>query len=282
VILVSFLLILRSTSSFPLPFFTPTIVRALITPLLLNSLEVPQGDVQTGGAVISFIRPLLQDNFKVEMVLNIPKAISTLHPLPQEELKIYYDRGNSYLLMGDFKNALTYYNQAEELISGDKGFQEGNKFYISRGIVKCKLLQWEAAIADFNTANVIYRKSPFAFTGDDQTAITNIANAETGLLKWEDALRDFTRAAKLKGDVLVPQIGRALVLYQLDRPEETFQYFKTVAVKYPYFPDGQAVLAAIYFERGDIQTANDCWENAIDEDPRYEDLDWVSNIRYYY
>jgi tetratricopeptide (TPR) repeat protein len=149
--------ILRSASSFPLPFFTPTIVRALITPLLLNSLEVPQGDVQTGGAVISFIRPLLQDNFNVEVVLNIPKAMSTLHPLPREELRIDYERGNSYLLMGDFENALTYYNQAEELIFEDQGFKEGNKFYISRGIVKCKLLQWEAAIADFNTANTIYR-----------------------------------------------------------------------------------------------------------------------------
>lgn len=244
VVIASYFFLIMSTSSFPLlPF---SVVKILITPLLLNSFEVPQ--------------------------VNIPTAISTLHPLPQEELVTSYNRGNSYLMMGDFENALTAFNQAAELAP------ESEDVYLSRGIVEEKLLKWDDAIADYNKANTIHKKRPFS--GDDPTAISNIANAETGLLQWENALRDFTRAAQLKSDFLAPQIGRALVLYQLDRPEETFQYFKTIAVKYPYFPDGQAVLAAIYFEKGDIKQANDCWENALEEDSRYQDLDWVLNIRY--
>jgi tetratricopeptide (TPR) repeat protein len=254
------------------------VIRTLITPLLLNSLDVQTGEaVQTGETATTFIRPLLQKSLKISQV-NIPYAMSTLHPLPQDELRLYWDRGDAYLMMGDFDNALMSYNQAEELIPETRGVKEGNQFYINRGTVNEKLLKWEDAIVDFKKANMVFKKSPFA--NDDPTSIYNIANAETGLLQWEDALRDFTRAAKLKSDLLEAQIGRALVLYQLDRPEETFQYFKTIAVKYPYFPDGQAVLAAIYFEKGDMKTANDCYENAIEEDPRYDDLDWVLNIRY--
>lgn len=75
------------------------------------------------------------------------------------------------------------------------------------------------------------------------------------------------------------QIGRALVLYQLDRPEETFQFFKVLSLKYPYFPDGNAILAVLYYEKGDVKAAEDTWENAVEEDSRYNDLDWVLNIR---
>ena len=224
-----------------------------------------------GQAILrTFIAPLLLSSFEVPQV-NIPTAITTLHPLPQEELVTSYNRGNSYLMLGKFEDALVQFNQAAELAP------DSADVFLSRGIVEEKLLQWDAAIADYNKANTIYKKRPFS--GDDPTAISNIANAETGLLQWENALRDFTRAAQLKSDFLAPQIGRALVLYQLDRPEETFQYFKTLAIKYPYFPDGQAVLAALYFEKGDTQAANDCWENAVEEDSRYEDIDWVLNIR---
>jgi tetratricopeptide (TPR) repeat protein len=218
----------------------------------------------------AFIAPLLMTSFEVPQV-NIPTAITTLHPLPQEELVTSYNRGNSYLVMGQFGDALVEFNKAAELAP------DSADVYLSRGIVEEKLFQWDAAIADYNKANSILKKRPFS--GDDPTVISNIANAETGLLQWENALRDFTKAAQLKSDFLAPQIGRALVLYQLDRPEETFQYFKTLAVKYPYFPDGQAVLAAIYFEKGDLKSANDCWENALEEDSRYEDIDWVLNIR---
>jgi tetratricopeptide (TPR) repeat protein len=283
VIITFYWFLIQSGSTFPIPFCSHaihTVVRTLITPLILNSLDVQTGEaVQTGESVTTFIRPLLQKNFKIAQV-NIPYVMSTLHPLPQEELRLYWDRGDAYLMLGDFDNALMSYNQAEELIPETRGIKEGNQFYINRGTVNEKLLKWEDAIVDFEKANLIFKKSPFA--NDDPTSIYNIANAETGLLQWENALRDFTRAAKLKSDLLEAQIGRALVLYQLNRPEETFQYFKTIAVKYPYFPDGQAVLAAIYFEKGDIKTANDCYENAIEEDPRYDDLDWVLNIRYCY
>ena len=227
------------------PFLGQTILRSLIAPLLFSSFEVPQ--------------------------VNIPTAITTLHPLPQEELVTSYNRGNSYLMLGQFEDALLQFNAAAELAP------ESADVFLSRGIVEEKLFLWDAAIADYNKANTIYKKRPFA--GDDATAISNIANAETGLLQWENALRDFTKAAQIKSDFLAPQIGRALVLYQLDRPEETYQYFRTLAIKYPYFPDGQAVLAALYFERGDIKAANDCFENAVEEDSRYEDIDWVLNIR---
>ena len=133
------------------------------------------------------------------------------------------------------------------------------------------------AIADYKTANGLFRKRPFS--NDDPTAISNLANAETGLERWEDALKDFTRAAQLKNDFLAPQIGRALVLYQLDRPQETFAFFQSLAVKYPTYADAQAALAVLYYEKGDIENARDCWETALEQDSRYQDDEWVRDIR---
>lgn len=203
--------------------------------------------------------------------INIATAITKLHPLPEEELLTAYNRGNSYLISGQFDEALREFNHAADLdpTRGD--------IFLSRGIANEKLLQWEDAITDYKTANDLFKKRPFS--NDDPTAISNLANAETGLGRWEDALKDFTRAAQLKSDYLAPQIGRALVLYQLDRPQETFAFFQSLAAQYPTYADAQAALAALYFEKGDLINANDCWEVAVEQDSRYQDDSWVRDIR---
>jgi tetratricopeptide (TPR) repeat protein len=120
--------------------------------------------------------------------------------------------------------------------------------YLSRGIAEEKLFQWEAAVADYKLANERYRASSFPFPRDDPTAISNLANAETGLLQWQDAYRDFAKAASMNSDFLAPQIGKALVAYELGRPAETLAFFESLAGKYPTYADANAVLATLYFE----------------------------------
>jgi tetratricopeptide (TPR) repeat protein len=203
--------------------------------------------------------------------INIPTAITKLHPLPEEELITAYNRGNSYLVSGRFDEALREFNHAADLDPS-----RGDVF-LSRGIANEKLLSWEDAIDDYKKANELFKKRPFST--DDPTAVSNLANAETGLGRWEDALRDFTRAAQIKSDFLAPQIGRALVLYQLDRPQETFAFFQSLAVKYPAYADAQAALAVLYYEKGDSESAKDCWETALEQDSRYLDDEWVRDIR---
>ena len=203
--------------------------------------------------------------------VSIATAIAKFYPLPEEELMTAYNRGNTYLMEAKFQEALQEFNRAVDLDPSKADV------YLSRGIAKEKLLYWEDAIDDYRKANDIFKKRPFS--NDDPTAISNIANAETGLNQWENALRDFTQAASLKSDYLAPQIGKALVLYQLDRRDESFAFFKSLVSKYPNYADGNAALAVLYNEKGDFQSASDYWESALEGDSRYEDLDWVLNVR---
>ena len=81
--------------------------------------------------------------------------------------------------------------------------------FLSRGIAEEKLLLWEDAIVDYRKANDLYRKKQFPFPPrDDPTAISNLANAETGLNRWTEAYADFAKAGSLSPEFLAPQIGK--------------------------------------------------------------------------
>ena len=205
--------------------------------------------------------------------VTIPSAITKFYPLPEEELLTAYNRGNAYLSEGRFEEALNEFNRAADL-DATKG-----DIFLSRGIAEEKLFKWEAAVADYQLANKCYRASSFPFPRDDPTAISNLANAETGLLRWEEAYRDFAKAASMNADFLAPQIGKALVAYELGRPAETLAFFESLAGKYPTYADANAVLATLYFEGGRVDDAQARWDTAMQEDSRYKDIDWVLNIR---
>jgi len=190
-----------------------------------------------------------------------------------EGLVASYNRGNSLLVQGNFEAAIVEFNKAAVLGSSVEDV------FLSRGIAFEKLLRWDEAIKDYETANSIHKNRLGFFSTDDPIAISNKANAETGLEKWKDALLDFERASQLKGDYLAPQIGRALVLCQLDRSDEAFAFFKLLVSKYPRFADGNAVLAVLSYRNGDMAAAQEFWEVALEEDSRYQDVSWVRDIR---
>lgn len=126
-----------------------------------------------------------------------------------QDVQTAFNKGNTNLMNGNFEESLFEFDLAAALSP------ENADIYLARGIAKEKLLQWQGAIDDYKKANELIKKRPFA--NDDATAFSNLANAETGLERWDAALKDFSYAAKLAPDFLAPQIGKALVLYQLDR-----------------------------------------------------------------
>ena len=93
--------------------------------------------------------------------------------LPEEELTTSYNRGNAYLMQGQFEDALSSFNRAMELSPNNADI------LLSRGIVYEKLFKWQNAIDDYQLANSVLKKRPFA--KDDATAFSNMANAETGM-----------------------------------------------------------------------------------------------------
>ena len=222
------------------------------------------------ATLISSINLELYINDKFEVPTNI-YSFTIARDFPEEDLRKYYNLGNSYLMNAQFDEALEQFNKAL-IIS-----PHNSDVLLSRGIVNEKLFKWKDAIEDYKESNSIIKKRPFS--ADDPTCISNLANAETGLNLWEDALRDYTYAIKLDPKFIAPQLGRNLVLYELGRKDESLVYFQNLAKKFPDFPDGQAALAVMQFEKGLLSDASDSWETALEGDSRYLDIDWVQNIR---
>ena len=243
-------------------------ISSLIIPPIFHAIAL-SWTIEQG--LINSIVPSVLSRENLPLSVNIPRAMSKLYPLPQEEMTTSYNRGNAYLMTGKFADSLIEFNRALDISPNTADI------YLSRGIVKEKLLLWDDAIADYRKANRLYKSRPFS--GDDPTCFSNIANAETGLGQWEQALKDYTYAASLRGDFVAPQLGRALGLYELGEEKEASEYFKALTIKYPLFADAQAALAVIRFHDGDIDNALDSWEIALEQDSRYADIDWVKTIR---
>lgn len=230
---------------------------------------------------LTSLAPLLISNSPystpIQPQMSVPYAISRFYPLPEETLLKAYSTGNAYLSEGKFNEALFEFNRAAELAP------KSPDVFIARGIALEKVDRWQDAINDYRTANQLLKTFPFS--KDDATAISNIANAETGLGQWDLALKDFTRAAELQSGFLAPQIGRALVLYQLNRKDEALSFFSNLADDYPAFPDGLAAFAVMSFDpQNPNNNANnseikEAWKTALEIDSRYLDLDWVRTIR---
>jgi len=208
--------------------------------------------------------------------ITIPKAISSLHPLPQEELAQAYAKANALLTQGSFEKAF------EEIQKANDVGPDIVDVLVTRGIIEEKLLRWDDAIHDYEKALKLQTKLPFS--SPDPTILSNLANAEAGKGLWEDALKDFDKATQLssgyRGDYVAPRLGSALAKYQLGRKDEARAYFTALVAQYPIFPDGLAALAVMTFDKdGGGEQAKALWERALEQDSRYADLEWVQDIR---
>jgi len=209
-------------------------------------------------------------------VLTTTKTTTLLSP------QILYSKGIAELSAGEFQTALEDFTNAIEIAEKSGPFSYGadrmSDLHVSRGIAFEKLERWDDAINEYTISNNIFKKANF-LSKDDPVSISNIANTYAGKLQWEEALKGFTYAAQLNPKYLAPAIGRALVLYQLDRKEESMSYFSQLVQTYPEYADGLAALAVMYNERGRTDEAADAWDQAMQLDSRYIDIDWVRSVR---
>lgn len=232
------------------------------------------------------INNIIPDNQEPLSTLPIVQPNNLVNDASKQQVDIVasYNQGNFFLMSGQFDKALIEFNKII------KASPNNADFYISRGIIYEKLFDWDLAINDYRKANDIYKSTQLFHLNDDPVVLSNIGNALTGKLQWEEALKYFNNAAKLKPDYEAPLIGRALVQYQLGLKKESIAYFQLLSSRYPSFADGQAALAVMIYSNSnsnhDINNNNDIlndakthWETALEEDSRYLDIDWVENIR---
>lgn len=106
-----------------------------------------------------------------------------------------------------------------------------------------------------------------------------IANAEAGLGRYDEALRDYRKAAKMQPGYVFPQASAALMLYQLGQDAEAQKQMRLLLVKYPEFVDVRAALVVLYWKAGDFAKAETEWYAVVNEDPRYRRMQWVTETR---
>ncbi len=178
---------------------------------------------------------------------------------------LWSNRGNIRVSQNKLDEAFADYEKAIELAP------YAPDPYLNRGIVYERLKEWEKAIADYNRVLKIDPEDPIAYN--------NRGNAEAGNGEWEKAIADYQKAFELVPDYAFARGNYALALYEIGETEKGIKTMKDLVRKYPSFADMRAALTACLWQEGKRGEAESNWVAAVGLDPRYQDLEWVAEIR---
>lgn len=143
--------------------------------------------------------------------------------------------------------------------------------YLNRGIAYEGQQNWDLALADYNRVLEISPQDPVAYN--------NRGNAKAGQQKWQEALTDYEKAVELAPSFSLARANAALVTYQLGDKAEAIRQLRNLVRKYPMFPDVRAAMTAVLWVDGKQGEAESNWVAAVGLDPRYQSIDWVTNMR---
>lgn len=182
-----------------------------------------------------------------------------------ENPAVWSNRGN--VRMGQYKltEAISDFNHSIEIAP------EYPDAYLNRGIAYEGQKLWSQAIADYDHV--------LSITPQDPVALNNRGNAKAGQQKWQDALLDYQQAADIAPTFPLARGNASLIQYQLGNRTEAIRNMRNLVRKYPMYSDMRAALAATLWVEGKQGEAESNWVAAVGLDNRYQDLDWISNIR---
>lgn len=178
---------------------------------------------------------------------------------------VWSNRGNSRISQNKLEEAIDDFNHAIAIAP------DAVDPYLNRGTALEGEGKYTEAIANYNQV--------LALNPQDALAYNNRGNAQGGLGHWEAALQDYETAANLAPNFSFARANAALTLYQLDKKEESIRSLRNLVRKYPMFPDVRAALTAALWAKGEQGEAESNWVAAVGIDSRYQDLNWVKNIR---
>ncbi|MGL5940213.1 MAG: tetratricopeptide repeat protein [Waterburya sp.] len=166
------------------------------------------------------------------------------------------------------------YKLTEAIADFDRSIEIAPEYpdaYLNRGIAYEGKKLWDKAIADYNQV--------LAISPQDPVALNNRGNAKAGQQQWQEALEDYQQAANLAPDFPIARGNASLMQYQLGEHSEAIRNMRNLVRKYPMYSDMRAALAAVLWVSGKQGEAESNWVAAVGLDNRYQDLDWINNIR---
>jgi len=178
---------------------------------------------------------------------------------------VWSNRGNVRIGQYKLDEAISDFNRSIEIAP------EYPDAYLNRGIAYEGKKLWSEAISDYNHVLVVSPQDPIA--------LNNRGNAKAGQQKWQDSLEDYQAAADLAPSFPMARANASLIQYQLGDRSEAIRNMRNLVRKYPMYSDMRAALAAALWAEGKQGDAESNWVAAVGLDNRYQDLDWVINIR---
>lgn len=178
---------------------------------------------------------------------------------------VWSNRGNSRVSQNKLDEAIADYNESVRLAPNI------TDSYLNRGAALEGKGMYPEAIADYNQV--------LAMDANDAMAYNNRGNAEAAQGEWEKALQDYQKATRLAPNFAFASANEALILFQIGDINKALTKMRNLVRKYPMFPDMRAALTAVLWQQGQQGEAESNWVAAVGMDNRYQDLDWVKNIR---
>lgn len=182
-----------------------------------------------------------------------------------ENPAVWSNRGNVRIGQYKLNEAISDYDRSIEIAP------EYPDAYLNRGIAYEGKKLWSEAIADYDRV--------LAITPQDPVALNNRGNAKAGQQKWQDALDDYQQAANIAPNFPMARGNASLIQYQMGDRDEAIRNMRNLVRKYPMYSDMRAALAAALWVEGKQGEAESNWVAAVGLDNRYQDLDWMENIR---
>ena len=143
--------------------------------------------------------------------------------------------------------------------------------YLNRGIAYEGQRNWDLALADYERVLKISPQDPVAYN--------NRGNAKAGQQKWQEALVDYQKAVEIAPNFSLARANAALVTYQIGDRADAIRQLRNLVRKYPLFPDVRAALTAVLWVEGKQGEAESNWVATVGIDNRYQNIDWVANVR---